>query len=257
MNTCRNSRSRRRNKRKNTRLFVLMTAAAVIIAIFSIYQITRAYAATKSVTKTQNIEQTAPVITVKPLPVEAEKQNIVITVEPVPRQQAAEKQEKAEETKKESDDFIPLPVAMPESDQRIVFDICKNNNISFTLVMALIGCESEFKKNARSATGDSGYMQINDCNLETMRQRGFTDMNDTAQNVGAGVSMLCELFEEYGAGETHKVLMAYNMGPDSARKLWKQGVTTSKYSRKVTAREAEYSAVYEELKKAVKENETN
>ena len=136
--------------------------------------------------------------------------------------------------------FVPLPVDMTEEDQRIVFEIATENDIAFTLVMALIGCESEFDKNAYSATGDSGYMQINDCNIEEMENRGFEDMFDTADNVGAGVSILRELYDTYG-DETERVLMAYNMGAGNASKLWDQGIVSSEYSRKIVAREREYS----------------
>ena len=138
--------------------------------------------------------------------------------------------------------FTPLPVSMPESDQRIVFDICKENNIAFTFVMALIGHETDFTKDARSTTGDSGYMQINDCNLEALAQKGFTDMNDTAQNVGAGVSILRELFDKYGDDEVHIVLMAYNMGETGAGRLWDKGIYSSEYSRDIVSLEREYSA---------------
>ena len=136
--------------------------------------------------------------------------------------------------------FVPLPVDMPEEDQRIVFEIATENDIAFTLVMALIGCESEFDKNVYSSTGDSGYMQINDCNIEEMKNRGFEDMFDTADNVGAGVSILRELYDTYG-DETERVLMAYNMGAGNASKLWDQGIASSEYSRKIVAREREYS----------------
>ena len=136
--------------------------------------------------------------------------------------------------------FVPLPVDMPEEDQRIVFEIATENDVAFTLVMALIGCESEFDKNAYSETGDSGYMQINDCNIEEMKNRGFEDMFDTADHVVAGVSILRELYDTYG-DETERVLMAYNMGAGNASKLWDQGIVSSEYSRKIVARESEYS----------------
>ena len=136
--------------------------------------------------------------------------------------------------------FVPLPVDMTEEDQRIVSEIATENDIAFTLVMPLIGCESEFDKNAYSATGDSGYMQINDCNIEEMENRGFEDMFDTADNVGAGVSILRELYDTYG-DETERVLIAYNMGAGNASKLWDQGIVSSEYSRKIVAREREYS----------------
>lgn len=142
--------------------------------------------------------------------------------------------------------FVPLPVPMSEEDQRIVFDICKDYNVSFSLVMGLIGHETEYTKEARSETGDSGYMQINDCNVEAMAARGYTDLLDTADNVGAGVSILCDLFNTYGEDEVHKVLMAYNMGAGRAAELWAQGVTTSEYSRDIVRRERELSAYIDE-----------
>lgn len=145
-----------------------------------------------------------------------------------------------EDTETKTASFILLPVDMPEEDQIIVFEIATENDIAFTLVMALIGCESEFDKNVYSSTGDSGYMQINDCNIEEMKNRGFEDMFDTADNVGAGVSILRELYDTYG-DETERVLMAYNMGAGNASKLWDQGIVSSEYSRKIVAREREYS----------------
>ena len=138
--------------------------------------------------------------------------------------------------------FVPLPVDMPIEDQEIVFEIATENEIGFAFVMAIIGHETEFTKEARSTTGDSGYMQINDCNLEAMEERGFVDMYDTADNVGAGCSMLRDLFDTYGDGEPDKVLMAYNMGSYGASKLWAQGITSSEYSRDILRREKEYSA---------------
>lgn len=145
-----------------------------------------------------------------------------------------------EDTETKTASFVMLPVDMPEEDQIIVFEIATENDIAFTLVMALIGCESEFDKNVYSSTGDSGYMQINDCNIEEMKNRGFEDMFDTADNVGAGVSILRELYDTYG-DETERVLMAYNMGAGNASKLWDQGIVSSEYSRKIVAREREYS----------------
>lgn len=143
--------------------------------------------------------------------------------------------------------FVCLPVPMSEEEQRIIFDICSENGVAFSFVMAIIGKESEFEKEARSATGDSGYMQINDCNAEELERRGYTDLYDTAQNVGAGVFILRDLFDKYD-GETHRVLMAYNMGERRAAELWAHGIETSEYSREIVEREAEYSRYMDEQK---------
>lgn len=145
--------------------------------------------------------------------------------------------------------FVCLPVPMSEEEQHIIFNICTDNGVAFSFIMAIIGEESEFEREARSATGDSGYMQINDCNAAAMAERGFVDMYDTAQNVGAGVSILCDLFDTYGDDEVHRVLMAYNMGTSNAAELWAQGIETSAYSREVVEREAEYSRYMDEYLK--------
>ena len=145
--------------------------------------------------------------------------------------------------------FVCLPVPMSEKEQRIIFDICTDNGVAFSFIMAIIGEESEFEREARSATGDSGYMQINDCNAAAMAERGFVDMYDTAQNVGAGVSIICDLFDTYGDDEVHRVLMAYNMGTSNAAELWAQGIETSEYSREIVKREAEYSRYMDEYLK--------
>lgn len=141
--------------------------------------------------------------------------------------------------------FVCLPVPMSEEEQKIVFDICTDNDVAFSFIMAIIGGESEFEREARSATGDSGYMQINDCNAEELARRGYTDLFDTAQNVGAGVYIIRDLFDKY-EGEPHRVLMAYNMGETRAAELWAQGIETSEYSREILAREEEYSRYMDE-----------
>lgn len=157
-----------------------------------------------------------------------------------PLQIAGVSEEQTEAGQQDKPVFVCLPAPMSEEDQKIVFDICTENGVAFSLVMAIIEHESNFTREARSATGDSGYMQINDCNAAEMERRGFVDMYDTKQNVGAGVSILHDLFNAYG-DEVHRVLMAYNMGRNNADKLWQQGIESSEYSREIVEREAEYS----------------
>lgn len=134
--------------------------------------------------------------------------------------------------------FIPLPVSMEPEDQRMVFNICREYNVAFSLVMALIEHESDFDATARSSTGDSGLTQINDVNEGWLYELGFVDLMDPAQNVEAGVYILADLLERY---EVSMALMAYNMGEEGAAKLWDQGITESSYSREIIAREAEFS----------------
>ena len=139
----------------------------------------------------------------------AERENVVQT-----GQKAAEihiETERAEETPHtyKDVDFVPLPVPMTDADQEIVFGICQEYGVAFPLVMAIIEHESQFDRTARSSTGDSGYMQINDINAGQLAEMGFTDLYDPEQNVRAGVYILSELFAKH-EGDTTFVLMAYN-----------------------------------------------
>ena len=136
--------------------------------------------------------------------------------------------------------FVPLDVPMPEEDQKAIFDICNDYKIAYTLVMAMIEHESSFDASARSKTGDSGLMQINDCNSARLAELGFTDLYDARENVEAAVYILRELFSKYG--EVEAVLMCYNMGEAGAAALWEEGIFSSVYSSEIMAREAEFSS---------------
>ena len=136
--------------------------------------------------------------------------------------------------------FVVLPVAMDPEDQAKVFDICQGGGVSFPLVMALIEQESSFDPLARSSTGDSGLMQINDCNKAALKQAGFEDLFILEDNVGAGVYMLADLFGRYG-DDTAYVLMAYNAGEKGARRLREAGVYETEYSKRIMQRSEFFS----------------
>ena len=90
-------------------------------------------------------------------------------------------------------DFVPLPVPMTDTDQEIVFGICQEHGVVYMKkklppVPKFRPCipfhrflipsehESHFDRTARSQSGDSGYMQINDCNAERLSGLGFSDL---------------------------------------------------------------------------------
>lgn len=138
-------------------------------------------------------------------------------------------------------DFVPLPVSMTESDQAVVFAICQEYGVAFPLVMAIIEHESHFDRMARSQTGDSGYMQINDCNVARLSDLGFSDLYDLEQNVGAGVYILKELFLKY-EGDTTFVIMAYNAGEKGAREMRESGIYETKYTVEILERAEAFSS---------------
>lgn len=138
--------------------------------------------------------------------------------------------------------FVALPVSMSEADQMTVYEICQEYNVAFPLVMAIIEHESGFNRTARSQTGDSGYMQINDINAERLAELGFVDLFDLEQNVGAGVYMLTELFEKYGCGNVTFVLMAYNAGEKGAQNMIDAGIYETEYTREILERAEAFSS---------------
>lgn len=228
-----NIRRKRRRARQIRRRFCL-TAACVIAGVIAV--VARTGTREADLNACTQIETEAETIATVAA---SNAQNIA------PILQIEDTQEEAAAAVPHEPVFVCLPVPMSEEEQRIVFDICTDNGVAFSFVMAIIGEESEFNKEERSETGDSGYMQINDCNAEELKRRGYADLYDTAQNVGAGVYILRDLFNKY-EGETHRVLMAYNMGERRASELWAQGIETSEYSREIVEREAEYSRYMDE-----------
>ena len=143
----------------------------------------------------------------------------------------------------EEPEFVPLDVPLNEDVQEFIYDLCCDNEIDFPFVMALIETESSFNVNAISGTNDYGLMQINKINHEWLKSTlGVTNFCDPYQNTKAGIFMLKNLFEKYE--DPSKVLMAYNMGESGAKKLWKQGIFESNYSKKIMKQAAEYKEIY-------------
>lgn len=108
--------------------------------------------------------------------------------------------------------------------------------VDSNLVLAIIDSESEYNPDAVNRNGngstDHGLMQINSCNHEWLsKELGITDFHDPVQNIQAGTYILSLLTAKYD--NYHRVLMCYNMGESRTRQLWRQGIRTSRYSRRV------------------------
>jgi hypothetical protein len=140
----------------------------------------------------------------------------------------------------EEAEFIPLNVPMDADLQEFVFILSRAYNIDWTLVMAIIDHESSFRPEVVSETHDYGLMQINQSNHQWLSENlGVTDFLDEEQNIRCGIYVLNQLFEEFN-GNTHMVLMSYNLGESAAMKLWSGGVHSTPYSEEITARQAEF-----------------
>lgn len=116
--------------------------------------------------------------------------------------------------------------------QRYIYEVCADEGVPVSLIIAMIDHESRFSPEAVSVTNDYGLMQINAINHEWLEEQyRAADMLDPYQNVFCGIKLIAryiEKYEDYG-----KALMAYNMGDYGARKAWESGVTSTSYSTAV------------------------
>ena len=120
---------------------------------------------------------------------------------------------------------VPLPFDLQETMQQA----CEKYGVPYALALAVAESESSFDLEADSGTC-WGVMQIHPINYPRLRENGI-EPTEYEGNITAGVFLLGELLEKYT--DTHKALMAYNCGETGAKRLWKEGYMTTKYSVKV------------------------
>lgn len=136
-------------------------------------------------------------------------------------------------------DVFLFDVPLSDSLQRYIYEICADENVPVTLVMAMIEHESGFDPEAVSPTDDYGLMQINAVNHEWLKEEyRCADMMNPYQNVFCGISIISSYIDKYG--ELDKALMAYSMGNYGAQKAWKNGVTSIAYSEEILSLMKEY-----------------
>jgi hypothetical protein len=139
-------------------------------------------------------------------------------------------------------DVFLFDVPLSDSLQRYIYEICADENVPVTLVMAMIEHESGFDPEAVSPTDDYGLMQINAVNHEWLKEEyRCADMMNPYQNVFCGISIISSYIDKYG--ELDKALMAYNMGNYGAQKAWKNGVTSIACSEEILSLMKEYEEV--------------
>jgi hypothetical protein len=143
--------------------------------------------------------------------------------------------------------FVPLEVGLNEELQEFIYCLSYSYNIDYAFVMGLIETESTFNPGVISSTNDYGLMQINTVNHEWLKEKlSITDFLDPYQNTRSGLYILRNLFEKYEDPE--KVLMAYNLGENGAKKLWSKGVYETNYTKKVIKNAQEFKDYIDERK---------
>lgn len=132
----------------------------------------------------------------------------------------------------------PLPpqleIPLSQELQQYTYKECGYDDELYLLVMAVMKQESSFKSDSIGIDGrDHGLMQVRDCNLEHLEdQFGTLDLMNPYDNIKSGVYIIKNLMDKHKY--KNLALMAYNCGEAGARRLWKQGIYSTEYSRKVT-----------------------
>ena len=139
-------------------------------------------------------------------------------------------------TVQESRDFESVYYDVPLSHdlQRHIREICKDEGVPESLVLAIIEQGSQFNQEAVSPADDYGLMQINEVNTDWLSDELHApDMLNPYQNVYAGVKIIAKYLREYE--DYSKALMCYNLGEYGAKKVWDEGITTTPYCTSVLA----------------------
>lgn len=132
----------------------------------------------------------------------------------------------------DTDDFHYLPIPLGYSEQEALYRAANEFDVPYELAVAVVWKETQFRNIPGDGGEASGYMQVwKRWHGDRMKNLGVSDLNDAEGNFRVGCSYLGELLDR--DGNTHKALMAYNMGESGAGEAWAKGYTSSDYSRKV------------------------
>lgn len=125
----------------------------------------------------------------------------------------------------------------PEKMQVYTYCVCKQYEVSYPLVIALIERESGYVFDRMGDDGNSfGYMQIYErFHADRMERLSVDDLLNPYQNVLVGIDYLAELIGKYGTEQ--EALAAYNYGERGAREhLWDKGIYVYPYNKEITDR---------------------
>lgn len=144
-----------------------------------------------------------------------------------------------EDTLPEVTDVQFFDVPLSHSLQRYIYEVCADEEVPVSLVMAMIDVESDFNPEAKSPSCDYGLMQINEVNEEQLAEKyRASDLLNPYQNVFCGIKIIGSYIDTYD--DYNRALMAYNMGEYGARKAWENGINETEYSKNVLACMDEY-----------------
>lgn len=130
-------------------------------------------------------------------------------------------------------------VPLSHSLQDFIYEMCAEEHVPMSLIIAMIDHESKFNPEAVSATNDYGLMQINEVNHDRLEEQyQCADMFNPYQNVFCGIKVIGSYIATYE--DYTKALMAYNMGNYGAKKAWTNGITSTAYTDLILGLMQEY-----------------
>ena len=132
----------------------------------------------------------------------------------------------------------------PEKMQIYTRCLCKQYDVPYALVLAIIEYESGYEFDKTGDGGQSkGYMQIYEkWHTDRMERLSCTDLMNPYQNVRVGIDFLSYLLKKYGT--IQDTLAAYNYGEKGAREyLWSNGVYVYSYNTAIMQRMKEIEEV--------------
>ena len=133
---------------------------------------------------------------------------------------------------------------LPEKMQIYIRCLCKQYDVPYALVLAMIERESGYVFDAVGDDGNSiGYMQVYEkWHIDRMERLGVNDLKNPYHNVLVGIDFLSYLLEKYGT--VQDALAAYNYGERGAREhLWNNGIYVYSYNRQIMQRMKEIEEV--------------
>ena len=156
-----------------------------------------------------------------------EQPSVILTLaeEPVPITYRVCASVKADKPAKVYRD-IPLSHAL----QDVALAACEEYGVLPDVLYAVMEVESGYQMDAQNGSC-YGLMQIHTINMEYLSSNiSTTNLTDPEQNIQAGAFILGGYLEKYSLTDS---LMAYNLGEGGAKRLWKQGIHETGYTRKV------------------------
>lgn len=102
--------------------------------------------------------------------------------------------------------------------------VAKKHQFDPRIITAVVAVESGGNPYAKSIKGARGLMQIKSI---AAREANIENVYDEHQNLAGGTKYLKRLRKHYGFVSLEKILLAYNRGPDEAKRLIASGYNPS------------------------------